>query len=133
MDREVTIFFCHISLRNENFSTEPFLNHWFWVNTDLVTLKHFLMIPKKILWFFTFWHFSNVQKSVWYFWTCPIPNIKSAISQDWLYVISSHIRVTGWFYTLELPECHGTPCLKQVPHLKFMWQQQDSNPQPHSV
>ena len=26
-----------------------------------------------------------------------------------------------------LPECQGTPCLKQVPYLKFKWQQHDSN------
>ena len=31
-----------------------------------------------------------------------------------------------------LPECQGTPCLKQVPYLKFKWQQRDSNPQPLS-
>ena len=24
-----------------------------------------------------------------------------------------------------LPECQGTPCLKQVPYLKFKWQQRD--------
>ena len=29
-----------------------------------------------------------------------------------------------------LPECQGTPCSKQVPYLKFKWQQRDSNPQP---
>ena len=27
-----------------------------------------------------------------------------------------------------LPECQGTPCSKQVPYLKFKWQQGDSNP-----
>ena len=30
-------------------------------------------------------------------------------------------------------ECQGTPCSKQVPYLKFKWQQQDSNPQPLSL
>ena len=31
-----------------------------------------------------------------------------------------------------LPECQETPCLKQAPYLKFMWQQRESNPQPLS-
>ena len=29
-----------------------------------------------------------------------------------------------------MPECQGTPCLKQAWNLKFKWLQQDSNPQP---
>ena len=29
-----------------------------------------------------------------------------------------------------LTKCHWPPCLKQVPYLKFKWQQRDSNPQP---
>ena len=31
-----------------------------------------------------------------------------------------------------LPECQGTPCLKQAPYLNFKWQQRDLNPQPLS-
>ena len=27
------------------------------------------------------------------------------------------------------PECIGTPCSKQAPHLKVKWEQRDSNPQ----
>ena len=44
--------------------------------------------------------------------------------------LSYHIRVTECIRTLQLPECQGTPHSKQAPHLKFTWQQQDSNPQP---
>ena len=31
-----------------------------------------------------------------------------------------------------LPECQGTPCLKQAPYLKFKWLQRDSNQKPLS-
>ena len=43
-----------------------------------------------------------------------------------------HLRVSQWVYPLEFPECQGTSFLKQPPHLKFNWQQPDSNPQPVS-
>ena len=36
-------------------------------------------------------------------------------------LLSCHVRVSEWIYTLLLPECQGTPCLKQVPNLKFKW------------
>ena len=32
-----------------------------------------------------------------------------------------HIHVLEWILTLWLPECQGTPCLKQVQNLKFKW------------
>ena len=40
-----------------------------------------------------------------------------------------------WLYVImySLPECQGTPCLKQVPHLKVKWQQRNSNLQPLSL
>ena len=31
-----------------------------------------------------------------------------------------------------LPECQGTPCLKQAPYLRFKWLQNGSNPEPPS-
>ena len=46
--------------------------------------------------------------------------------------LSCHIRVWGWIYTIQLPECQGTPCSKQVQYLKFKWQQPNLNPQPLS-
>ena len=47
-------------------------------------------------------------------------------------LLSCHVRVSEWNYTLHLPECQGTPCSKQARCLKFKWQQRDSNPQPLS-
>ena len=50
----------------------------------------------------------------------------------WLYVISmSRTRFRVNLHSL--PECQGTPCSKQTRHLKFKWQQWDSNPQPLSL
>ena len=40
------------------------------------------------------------------------------------------VCISEWIYTLWLPECQWTPCLKQAWYLKSKWQQQDSNPQP---
>ena len=44
-----------------------------------------------------------------------------------------HIQVLESICTLQLPECQGTPCLKQGYYLKFKWLQQDVNPQPLSL
>ena len=44
-------------------------------------------------------------------------------------LLSCHIRLSDWIYTLDLPECQGTPCSKQLRYLKFKWQQRESNPQ----
>ena len=38
-------------------------------------------------------------------------------------LLSYRVRVSEWIYTLQLPECQGTPRSKQ-----FKWQQQDSIP-----
>ena len=46
--------------------------------------------------------------------------------------LSCHVRFPKWIHTLQLPECQGTPCSKQVPYLKIKWLQRDSNPQPLS-
>ena len=46
--------------------------------------------------------------------------------------LSCHICVSEWIHTLYLPECQGTPFLKQVQYMKFKWLQWDSNPQPLS-
>ena len=48
-------------------------------------------------------------------------------------LLSYHVRVWEWIYTLQMPDCQGTPCSKQARYLKFKWQQQDSNPQPFSL
>ena len=40
--------------------------------------------------------------------------------------LSCHVRVSEWTHTLQLPECQGTPCSKQVRNPKFKWLQQDS-------
>ena len=37
------------------------------------------------------------------------------------------------FTLYRLNECHGTPCSKQPPYLKFKWQQRETNPQPLSL
>ena len=42
-------------------------------------------------------------------------------------VLSCHIRISEWIHLLWLPECHGTPCLKQACYLKFKWLQRDLN------
>ena len=46
--------------------------------------------------------------------------------------LSCHVRVSESVHTLQFPECQGTPCSKQAPHLKIKWLQRDSNPQPLS-
>ena len=50
-------------------------------------------------------------------WLCAIIMPRTSFKQSMLYC---------------LPECQGTPCLKQAPYLKFKWTQWDSNPQPLS-
>ena len=47
-------------------------------------------------------------------------------------LLSCHVWVSEWIYTLHLPEYQGTPYSKQVPYLKFKWSQHDSNLQPFS-
>ena len=47
-------------------------------------------------------------------------------------LLSCHMCVLEWIYTLQLPECQETHCWKQTQYLKFKWQQRDSNPQPLS-
>ena len=47
------------------------------------------------------------------------------------YHVTYEFRSESILYSL--PECQGTPCSKQVPYLKFKWQQWDSNPQPLSL
>ena len=34
-------------------------------------------------------------------------------------LLSYHVRVSEWIYTLYLPECHETPCLKQARYLSL--------------
>ena len=48
----------------------------------------------------------------------------------WLYIIMSRTRSR---VNLQLPECPGTLCSKQVLYLNFKWQQRDSNPEPFSL
>ena len=40
-------------------------------------------------------------------------------------LLSCHVHVPEWIYTLYLPVCQGTSCSKQAQYLKFKWQQQD--------
>ena len=37
-------------------------------------------------------------------------------------LLSCHIRISEWIWTLLLLECQGTPCSKQVQHQKCKWQ-----------
>ena len=48
-------------------------------------------------------------------------------------LLSCHVRVPEWAYTLKLLECQGTTCWKEAWYLKFKWQQRDSNLQPLSL
>ena len=49
----------------------------------------------------------------------------------WPYVtVMSRTTFRVNLLSIVLPECQGTTCSKQAPHLKFKWQQQYSNPQP---
>ena len=41
-------------------------------------------------------------------------------------LFSCHVRVSDWIHT-PIPECQGTPCLKQTQNLKFKWLQLDLN------
>ena len=47
--------------------------------------------------------------------------------------LSRQISVLEWTYTLQLPECQGTLCSKQVQYLTLKWLQLVSNPQPLSL
>ena len=40
--------------------------------------------------------------------------------------LSCQVRISEWIHTLQLPECQGTPCPKQVRNLKVKWLQPDS-------
>ena len=33
-------------------------------------------------------------------------------------LLPCHVRISEWIYTLQLPLCQGTPCLKQAQYLK---------------
>ena len=48
-------------------------------------------------------------------------------------ILSCHIHVLEWIYTLYLLNCQGNPCLKQLQYLKYNWVQHDSNSQPFSL
>lgn len=43
-------------------------------------------------------------------------------------LLSCHVRVLRWIYTLYSAECKGTPYSKQTRYLKFNWQQQGIEP-----
>ena len=47
------------------------------------------------------------------------------LEDSWTFMVglflSCHVHVSEWIYTLELPECQGTPCSKQAWNLKFKW------------
>ena len=77
-------------------------------------------------------------------------NNHSTISPNWpndwavLWVLIYTLHLTVCYYNVtfkfqsestnySFPEVQGTPCLKQVPYLKFKWQKRDSNPQPLSL
>ena len=47
-------------------------------------------------------------------------------------LLSCHVRVLKWIYTLLVCECQGTPRSKQARYPKLKWGQRDSNPQPLS-
>ena len=47
--------------------------------------------------------------------------------------LSSHVRISEWIRTLQLPEYRGTLCLKQARNLKFKWLQLYLKPQPRSL
>ena len=55
-----------------------------------------------------------------YFVAYSFSEISSPIFLDCVY-LSCHTRVIEWIYTLLLPEYQGTPCSKQVQHLKVKW------------
>ena len=44
--------------------------------------------------------------------------------------LSCRVRVLEWIYTLQLPECQGTPFSRQGWNLKVKWLQVYSNPEP---
>ena len=53
-------------------------------------------------------------------------NISQELRHCYYHVMYTFLE---WIYTLELPECQGTPCSKQAGCLKFKWLQRESNPQ----
>ena len=76
-------------------STQILINLWIQPNTCTKYILHHIYCSCErlvVLWTFTFY------KCVF---------------------LSYHIRVAEWIYTLQLPKCQGTPCLKQTRYLKF--------------
>ena len=39
-----------------------------------------------------------------------------------MFLLSCHVGVSEWVYTIKLLECQGTPYSKQTQYLKFKWQ-----------
>ena len=48
-------------------------------------------------------------------------------------LLSCHVHVLEWIYTLYVPEYQVTTCSKQTQYLMSKWQQRDLNPQPLSL
>ena len=44
--------------------------------------------------------------------------------------LSCHVCISEWIHTLQLPDCEGTGCSKQVQKLNFKWLELNWNPQP---
>ena len=91
-------------------------------------------------------HLVQMAKSLPIFWLFCLNNSKTMILTPWkcfsgnihtnfgltvcCYHVTYEFQSESTVYSL--PECQGTPCSKQVPYLKFKWQQRDSNAEPLS-
>ena len=63
-------------MQNWKFWCETFLSPFLLrEQLSVVNFKWSKHNSKVLHWFFTFCHFSNVQKGVWYLWTCPLINL----------------------------------------------------------
>ena len=46
----------------------------------------------------------------------------SKLNTNYCMLLSWHVCVLEWIYSLQLPGCQGTPCSEQARYLKFTWQ-----------
>ena len=123
-----------------------FITSWYFINS----WYHYVScLVQYVFWFFFslngVWYNENMQVDMFViksFWYCTSFNF-FAFCLSWNFLrfyssrfncmfLSCHVCSLEWIHTLQLSECQGTPCSKQVRNLKVKWLQLDSNPEPLS-
>ena len=103
----------------------------------LVSKNMYLASMKLLAYTFVWWSWMH-NGLTFLSYLMPMKNLPSVFfghiqtHQIYCMLLSCHVRVWEWIYTLYLPECQGTPSSKQARYLKFKWLQRDSKLQPLS-